>query len=105
MIRELVEAKMELHLIWCVGPDPPHGFRVHAPKHASLPIPPRSGMSVCAGPLRSVGVGDLADKFGPAHVHGPVDLASLRSRIVLQNLRVGGEVSPVGITKSGEPRS
>jgi len=35
--------------------------------------------------LRSVSLGDLADQLGPAHVHGPVNLASLRSRIVLED--------------------
>ncbi len=32
--------------------------------------------------LLSVGVGDLADKLGLAHVHGSVHLAGLRSRII-----------------------
>jgi hypothetical protein len=35
--------------------------------------------------LLSVSLGDLADQLGPAHVYGPVNLASLRSRIVLED--------------------
>ena len=42
--------------------------------------------------LLSVGVGDLADKLGPAHVHGPVDLAGFRSRIVLEDFHHQGRV-------------
>jgi predicted unusual protein kinase regulating ubiquinone biosynthesis (AarF/ABC1/UbiB family) len=30
-------------------------------------------------------MGNLANKFGPAHIHGSVDLAGLRSRIVLED--------------------
>ena len=33
----------------------------------------------------SSGVGDLADKLGPGHVHGPVHLAGLWSRIILDD--------------------
>jgi hypothetical protein len=36
--------------------------------------------------LFSVGLCDLADEFGPAHVHGPIDIAGLRPRIVPENL-------------------
>ena len=39
-----------------------------------------------ASRLLSVGVGDLADKLGPGHVHGPVHLAGLWSRIILEDL-------------------
>ena len=35
-----------------------------------------------ADELFSVGLGDLTNKLGPAHVHGAVNLAGLRSRIV-----------------------
>ena len=38
-----------------------------------------------ASRLLTVGVGDLADKLGPGHVHGPVHLPGLRSRIILEN--------------------
>jgi hypothetical protein len=40
--------------------------------------------------LLSVGVGDLTDKCGPAHVHGRVNLASLRSRIILEDFHHQG---------------
>jgi hypothetical protein len=42
--------------------------------------------------LLSVGLGDLADKLGPAHVHGPIDLAGLRSRIVLEDFHHQGRI-------------
>jgi hypothetical protein len=45
-----------------------------------------------AGRLLSVGVGDLADKLDPSHVHGPVDLAGFRSRIILENFHHQGRV-------------
>ena len=38
-----------------------------------------------ASRLLSVGVGDLADKLGPGHVHGPVHLAGLWLRIILED--------------------
>src|SRR5258708_3579489 len=38
-----------------------------------------------ASRLLCVGVGDLADKLGPGHVHGPVHLAGLWSRIILED--------------------
>src|SRR6185437_14314043 len=36
----------------------------------------------CSLPVR---LGDLANELGPGHVHGPVDLAGLRPRIVLED--------------------
>ena len=42
--------------------------------------------------LLSVGLGDLADELGPAHVHGRVDLAGLRSRIVFEDFHYQGRV-------------
>ena len=38
-----------------------------------------------ASRLLSVGVGDLAAKLGLGHVHGPVHLAGLWSRIILED--------------------
>ena len=40
--------------------------------------------------LLSVGPGDLTDKCGPGHVHGRVNLASLRSRIILEDFHHQG---------------
>jgi len=40
--------------------------------------------------LLSVGPGDLADKCGPADVHGRVNLASLRSSIILEDFHHQG---------------
>src|SRR5262245_19487510 len=42
--------------------------------------------------LLSVGLGDLADKFGPRHVHGPIDLAGLWPRVVLEDFHHQGRV-------------
>src|ERR1700688_1815485 len=45
--------------------------------------------------LLSVGVGNLANKLGPAHVHGSINLTGLRSPIVLEDFhhqsRIVGE--------------
>jgi hypothetical protein len=35
--------------------------------------------------LLSVGLGDLADENGPAHIHGGVDPSSLRSRVIFED--------------------
>jgi hypothetical protein len=43
-------------------------------------------------PLLSVGLGDLADELSPAHIHGRVDLAGLRSRIVFEDFHYQGRV-------------
>jgi hypothetical protein len=43
------------------------------------------GECLSAARLLSERVGNLADQLGPAHVHGPIDLAGLRSRIVLED--------------------
>jgi len=48
--------------------------------------------ALSAGRLLSVGVGDLADKLGPTHVHGPVNFAGFRSRIILENFHHQGRV-------------
>jgi len=42
--------------------------------------------------LLSVGLGDLADKFCPRHVHGPVDFACLWPRVVLEDFHHQGRV-------------
>src|SRR5882762_10104240 len=42
--------------------------------------------------LLSVRLGDLADELGPAHIHGRVDLAGLRSRIVFEDFHYQGRV-------------
>jgi hypothetical protein len=42
--------------------------------------------------LLLVSVGDLADKLGPSHVHGLVNLAGFRSRIILENFHYQGRV-------------
>ena len=58
--------------------------------------------------LLSVGVGDLADKLGPGHVHGPVHLAGLRSRIILEDFHhqscVVGQ-NDTGLQHAQEPDS
>src|SRR5260370_30215046 len=53
---------------------------------------PELNSAVHANLLLSVGVGDLADKLGPGHVHGSVDLASFRSPIVLEDFHHQGRV-------------
>jgi hypothetical protein len=56
----------------------------------------RSELFLSGGGLRlrrsllPVGPGDLTDKCGPAHVHGRVNLASLRSRIILEDFHHQG---------------
>jgi len=40
----------------------------------------------------SEGLGDLADELSPAHVHSPVDLAGLRSRVVFEDFHHQGRV-------------
>ena len=40
--------------------------------------------------LLSVGLGNLTDKLGPAHIHSCVDLAGLRSSIVFQDFHHQG---------------
>ena len=52
----------------------------------------RLGIGHPAGRLLSVSVGDLPDKLGPSHVHGPVDLAGFRSRVILENFHHQGRV-------------
>ena len=42
--------------------------------------------------LLSVGVRDLTDKLGPPHIHRAVDLAGLRSRVVLEDFHHQGGV-------------
>jgi hypothetical protein len=38
----------------------------------------------------SVGVRNLAYEFGPTHIHGSIDFAGLRSRIVLEDFHHQG---------------
>ena len=45
-----------------------------------------------AAELFSVGLGNLANQPGPAHVHGSVSLTRLRSRIVLEDFHHQGRV-------------
>ena len=45
-----------------------------------------------AGWLLSVGLGDLADELSPGHIHGPVHLAGLWPRIVLEDFHHQGRV-------------
>ena len=42
--------------------------------------------------LPSVGLGDLADELGPAHIHRRVDLAGLRTRIVFEDFDHQGRI-------------
>src|SRR5215218_2568100 len=57
----------------------------HKSRAALGQTPGRFFFSALRRRLLSVGLGDLADELGPGHVHCPIDLAGLRSRIVLED--------------------
>jgi hypothetical protein len=52
------------------------------------------GGTECTGAARGivtfVGLRDLSNKLGPAHIHRLIDLAGLRPRIVLENVHHQG---------------
>jgi len=50
------------------------------------------GSGLPAGCLLSVGLSDLTDKLGPAHVHGAIDLAGLGSPVILEDFHHQGRV-------------
>ena len=82
-------------LIASAGPTiaAPAAFLVKDGNGCSGPLPPACQRSTQPGEEShslSEGLGDLADELGPAHIHGRVDLAGLRSRIVFEDLHHQG---------------
>jgi hypothetical protein len=62
------------------------GYRIYAETNALASTPASAAESF------SVGLGNLADKLGPAHVHGPINLTGLRSPIVLEDFHHQGRI-------------
>jgi hypothetical protein len=71
----------------------PAAFLVKDGKGCTRPLPPACQRSTQLGEEShslSEGLGDLADERGPTHIHGRIDLAGLRSRIVLEDFHHQG---------------
>jgi hypothetical protein len=71
----------------------PAAFLVKDGKGCTRPLPPACQRSTQLGEdshSLSEGLGDLADERGPTHIHGRIDLAGLRSRIVLEDFHHQG---------------